>query len=138
MPGEPALRNKSGMTLIEVLIALVITFIIFIGLSGSGIFVLNENLKNSMRDEAVSVAGMGLEHARNTPFDNLYLDRGTTKNLPTVTRQLRGLTVDYGVRRTVTELDLDNLQVTINVAWTRKESNRTLSYSENFATIVRR
>lgn len=137
MPGEPALRNKSGMTLIEVLIALVITFIIFIGLSGSGIFVLNENLKNSMRDEAVSVAGMELEHARNTPFDNLYSAPGT-QNLPPVTRQLRGLTVDYGVRRTVTELDLDNLQVTINVAWTRKESNQTISYSENFATIVRR
>jgi hypothetical protein len=126
------------MTLIEVLMALVITFIIFIGLSGSGIFVMNENIKNSMRDEAVSVAGMELEQARNTPFDNLYSDRGTTKNLPTVTRLLRGLTVDYGVRRTVTELDLDNLQVTVNVAWTRKESNRTLSYNENFATIVRR
>src|SRR6266542_64309 len=53
-----AVKNREGMTLIEVMIAIVITFIVFLGLSGSGIFVMNENIKNSLRDEAVSVAGM--------------------------------------------------------------------------------
>jgi len=131
------LRNKEGMTLIEVLIAVVITFIVFLGLSGSGIFVLNENIKNSLRDEAVSVAGMEMEQIRNFPFDNLYSAPGT-QSVDNVTRQIRGLTVNYGVTRTVTILDLNNLQVSINVTWTRTENNQTRSYNDNIATIVRR
>ena len=131
------MKNKAGMTLIEVLIAIVITFIVFLGLSASGIFVLNENIKNSLRDEAVSVAGMEIEQVRNLPFDNLYSAPGT-QSVDNVTRQIRGLTVNYGVTRTVTILDLNNLQVSINVTWTRTENNQTRSYNDNIATIVRR
>jgi len=125
------------MTLIEVMIAIVITFIVFLGLSGSGIFVLNENIKNSLRDEAVSVAGMEMEQVRNTSFDNLYLAPGT-QSVDNVVRQIRGLTVNFGVTRTVTILDLNNLQVSINVTWDRTENNQTKSYNDNIATIVRR
>lgn len=131
------MKNKAGMTLIEVLIAIVITFIVFLGLSGSGLFVLNENIKNSLRDEAVSVAGMEMEQVRNTSFDTLYSAPGT-QNVDNVLRQIRGLTVNYGVARTVTILDLNNLQVFINVTWTRTENNQTRSYNDNIATIVRR
>ena len=125
------------MTLVEVLVALAITFIVFLGLSGAGIFVMNENIKNLLRDEAVSVAGMEMEHVRNTPFNTLQSGAGTTILSPVV-RQIRGLTVNYGVTRTVTILDLNNLQVSINVTWTRTENNQTRSYNDNIATIVRR
>jgi prepilin-type N-terminal cleavage/methylation domain-containing protein len=132
------LKNNAGMTLIEVLIAIVITFIVFLGLSGSGIFVLNENIKNSMRDEGVSVASMEMDNnARNIPFDTLYAAAGT-QNVDNVVRQIRGLNVNYGVTRTVTILDVNNLQVSINVAWVRTENNQTKSYNDNIATIVRR
>lgn len=131
------MKNKDGMTLIEVLIAVVITFIVFLGLSGSGIFVLNENIKNSLRDEAVSVAGMEMEHVRNISFNTLYSAPGT-QSVDNVARQIRGLTVNYGVTRTVTILDLNNLQVSINVTWTRTENNQTRSYNDNITTIVRR
>jgi len=125
------------MTLVEVLIAVLITFIVFLGLSGAGIFVLNENIKNDMRDEAVSVAGMEMERARSTPFVTLYSAPGTTALSPAV-RQIRGLTVNYGLTRTVTQLDINNLQVSINVTWSRTESNQTKQYSNAIATIVRR
>ena len=132
------MKNKEGMTLIEVLIAIVITFIVFLGLSGSGIFVLNENIKNSLRDEAVSVAGMEMDNnVRNIPFDTLAAAAGP-QGIDNVIRQIRGLTVNYGVTRTVTVLDLNNLQVSINVTWTRTENNQMKSYSDNIATIVRR
>ncbi len=132
------MKNNAGMTLIEVLIAIVITFIVFLGLSGSGIFVLNENIKNSMRDEGVSVASMEMDNnARNIPFDTLYAAAGT-QNVDNVVRQIRGLNVNYGVTRTVTILDVNNLQVSINVAWVRTENNQTKSYNDNIATIVRR
>ena len=131
------MKNNRGMTLIEVLIAIVITFIVFLGLSGSGIFVMNENIKNSLRDEAVSVAEMEMERVRNTSFESLYDNTAPPPASPVV-RQIRGLTVDYGVTRTVEILDANNLQVSINVTWTRTESNRTNSYNDNIATIVRR
>jgi type II secretory pathway pseudopilin PulG len=134
---HPATKNNDGMTLVEVLIALVITFIVFLGLSASGIFVMNENIKNSLRDEAVSVAGMEMEQVRNTTFDTLYDNTAPQPPSPVV-RQIRGLTVNYGVTRTVTILDLNNLQVSINVTWTRTENNQTKSYNDNIATIVRR
>lgn len=131
------MKNKAGMTLIEVLIAIVITFIVFLGLSSSGIFVMNENIKNSLRDEAVNVAGTGMEEVRNTSFESL-LDNTALPPPSPVVRQVRGLTVNYGVTRTVTVLDVNNLQVSINVAWTRTENNQTKSYNDNISTIVRR
>ena len=137
MPGGSALKNDAGMTLVEVLIAVVITFIVFLGLSGAGIFVLNENINNEMRDEAVSVGGMEMERVRSTSFDTLYSAPGTTTLLPAV-RQVRGVTVNYGISRTVTQLDLNNLQVSVNVTWDRVESGQTKHYSNAIATIVRR
>jgi hypothetical protein len=106
-------------------------------LSGAGIFVLNENIKNSLRDEAVSVAGMEMEQVRNMSFAALYDNTAPQPTSPVV-RQIRGLTVNYGVTRTVTILNLNNLQVSINVTWTRTENNQTKSYNDNIATIVRR
>jgi type II secretory pathway pseudopilin PulG len=127
------------MTLIEVMIAIVITFIVFLGLSGSGIFVMNENIKNSLRDDAVSVAGMEMEQVRSTAFDTLAAAPDNVSiSIDNVMRQNRGLNVNYGVSRTVNHLDTNNLQVSITVAWTRTENNVTRSYNDTISTIVRR
>src|SRR5512139_2594872 len=69
-----ALKNNGGLTLIEVLVSLVIVFIVFIGISGSGLLVLEENIKNSLRDEAVSVAEMAVQEARRLAFTSLVSD----------------------------------------------------------------
>jgi len=118
------------MTLIEVLVSLVIVFIIFLGISGSGLFVLNQNIRNSLRDEAVSVADADLQMVRNIPFpplDNTYH----------VFRKIRGLNVDYTVTRTVGVLDSANRQVTVDVGWTRWESNGAKPYTHRSISIVR-
>lgn len=129
------MRNDRGMTLIEVMVAMVISFIIFIGLSSTGVFVLNENIRNTMRDEAVGVAEMSMEAARNTWFDNLV-----TLPSDNVVRQIRGLTVPFTVTRTVTNIDPggNNRQVVIQVAWNKTDHLGTRSYSHQIATIVRR
>src|SRR5512141_2604231 len=113
MPVPVSKSSVSGMTLIEVLVSLVIVFIIFLGLSSSGLVVLNENIKNEMRDEAVSVADNAVQVARRTLFGNLT-------NLPAdnVWRLVRNVNRPFTVTRTVTNLDGDNRQVTINVGWT--------------------
>ncbi len=121
------------MTLVEVLVSLVIVFIIFLGLSGSGLVVLNENIKNEMRDEAVSVADNAVQVARRTLFDNLV-----TLTPDNVLRLVRNVNRPFTVTRTVTNLDGDNRQVTVNVGWTRVENNQVKSYNHQVATIVRR
>lgn len=121
------------MTLVEVLVSLVIVFIIFLGLSGSGLVVLNENIKNEMRDEAVSVADNAVQVARRTLFDNL-----ATLPPDNVLRMVRNVNRPFTVTRTVTSLDGDNRQVTVNVGWTRVENNQVKSYNHQVATIVRR
>ena len=126
-------NNTSGMTLVEILVSLVIVFIVFLGLSSSGLVVLNENIKNELRDEAVSVADSAVQDARRALFDNLV-----TLPADNVLRQVRSVNRPFTVTRTVTNLDGDNRQVTINVGWTRTEGSQTRSYSHQVVTVVRR
>ena len=126
-------NSASGMTLVEVLVALAIVFIVFLGMSSGGIVVLDQNIKNSQRDEAVGVAELELQKVRNLPFDNVVSDAVPRH----VFRQIRGLNMDYTVNRTVLVLDPQNKQVTDVVSWTRRENNTQKVYTHQVMTIVR-
>lgn len=135
---QPATNDNAGMTLVEVLVSLVIVFVVFLGLSASGLVVLNENIKNEMRDEAVNVAEMEMQKVRNIPFATV------SDNTHFVNRRIRNITVGYNVARTVANpdgttpaIDPNNRRVTINVTWTRVENQGTRSYSHQVATFVR-
>lgn len=124
-------RNNQGMTLIEVLVAIAIIFILFLGMSSGGLLVLDQNIKNSQRDEAVSVAEAAVQQVRNTPFASVVNDNQI------VSRTVRGFGKNYNVVRTVTSLDPSNKQVNINVSWTREENGQTRTYNHVISTIVR-
>jgi Tfp pilus assembly protein PilV len=126
------------MTLIEVLVAMAIAFVVFLGMSSAGLVVLDQNIKNSQRDEAVSVAEMEMEDVRNIPFATIANDNHVA------TRKIRGLNVAYNVVRTVSNpdgttpaTDANNRRVTINVAWNRIENQQTRTYNHTVLTIVR-
>lgn len=125
------------MTLVEVLVSIAIAFIIFLGLSASGLVVLNENMKNDLRDEAVNVAEQEMTAKRGMPFDNLAGIDNTSISVP---RLVRGMTKNYTVVYSVLPIgaDPDNRELRITVAWTRLESHQTFSYNHQVATIVRR
>lgn len=135
MPVTASKNSTSGLTLVEVLVSFAIVFIVFLGLSMSGMVVLNENIKNDFRDEAVNVAEQEMITARRVLFDNL-----ATLPTYTVQRQIRGVSMNFSVIRTVTPIgaDPDNRQLAINVVWTRVENNQTRTYNHQIATIVRR
>ena len=131
-------NSASGMTLVEVLVAMAIVFIVFLGMSSAGLVVLDQNIKNSQRDEAVSVAEMEMQQARNTLFGTLASAPDNASVLiDNVSRQIRGLNVNYGVWQTVNHLDVNNLQVAIRVTWTRIENQQARSYDHTVLTIVR-
>jgi len=133
------LKNNGGMTLVEVLVAMAIVFIIFLGMSSAGLVVLDQNIRNSQRDEAVSVSEMEMQQVRSTPFLTIANDNHV------VYRQIRGLNVGYTVARTVANpdgtttlpLDPNNRLVTINVTWNRIENGLTRTYNHAVLTLVK-
>jgi Tfp pilus assembly protein PilV len=135
----PARKNEKGLTLLETVVALAIVFIVFLGLAEAGLLVLEFNINNTIRDEGVRVTEMEMAQVRNTAFAALPV--GATIR-PTVSRQVRGLTVNYVPTWNVTQLNADNLQVAINVTWTRNawtSSGRKMrDYSHQVTTIVRK
>lgn len=124
-----ARKSERGLTLVETLVAMAILFIVFLGLTDAGLLMLDYNINNTIRDEAVSVAEESMEAARTTPFAALA-------TLPTdnVTRPIRNLNFRYGVTRTVAPLPSgEAAQVTIDVTWSRKGRD----FSHRAQTLVR-
>lgn len=125
-----ARKNERGLTLLETVVALAIIFIVFLGLTDAGLLVMEHNIRNTVRDEGVSVTEFEMAAVRNIPFAALPV--GVTAR-PVVSRQIRGLTMNYTPSWTITALNADNRQVVVNVGWSR----RGKTYNHQATTIVR-
>ena len=67
-------NNKSGLTLVEVIVALTICLIVFFALMQTALVSIEANTANSLRDEAVAIAADRMNTARNTKFDSMLSD----------------------------------------------------------------
>jgi type IV pilus assembly protein PilV len=109
--------DKKGLTLVEVMIALVVLLVVSLALMQTALVSINANMTNVLRDEAVSIAEMRMNEARNIPFDNLVAGASGE----TVSRDFRNIAnFQYTVTRMVTDLNSDNKQIEIRVAWNWK------------------
>jgi len=151
--------NKKGMTLVEVLMATVITLVIFLALMQSALLSIEMNTKNALRDEAVAIAEARMREARSLTFtdtvDNLQSDGAdsnlSTANCPTsfvsnfgtngllIERNLRRISsFDFCTNMSVTSITtggvVDNKQVDITVEWIWNNK----PYSHSISTIVRK
>jgi len=70
---QTASRNRKGVTLVEVLIAMTILLIVFMGLIQASILAIGVNMRNEIRDEVVSVASEELMRLRNLSFTHADL-----------------------------------------------------------------
>lgn len=133
-------NDKRGFTLVELLVAMGIATIVFIGLAEGLVVSVDANLKTALSDEAAVVGENKINEIRSELFNNI-----TTANFPpdNVVRSIRQTTATYNVTTTVTDLDVDLKQVDVRVAWSRRDYrlqqwNYTWDYSHSFSTIVRR
>ena len=118
--------NKSGgFTLIEVLIAIVILAIGLLALLNSTAVLMERNLQNVLRDEAVRVGEQRMNELRSLPKANLA--NVTT----TVTRPVRGFNASYTVNVTVTASG-DTRTVTVLVNW----NYRNVPYSHGVQSLI--
>ena len=126
------LQNKKGMTLIEIMLALVLLLIVSLALMQTALVGIQTNMQNSARDEAVSVAEMRMNDLRNTPFDSLTATTGTIET--GVSRSIRNFSLNFTPTRTIADINADTKQISISVEWTLKGKTSTHAVT----TIVRR
>jgi type IV pilus assembly protein PilV len=127
---QSAIRDKRGMTLIEIMISLLLLAIVAVALMQSSILVINNNIKNERRDEAVTGAEERMNESRNTPFANLSSLPATT----TIYRNVRAvINFPFTASLVTTPVSSTSTQVSTSVTWTY----RGTSYNHSVSTVLR-
>lgn len=118
---RPALLNKKGVTLIELMVSLVILLIVSLALMQTSLLGISTNVKNQIRDEAVNIAEMRMIGLRSLPFTDTLTHADLTAtagvNETPVPRKFRGFSIDFTPRRTITNISTDTKQITVTVTW---------------------
>jgi len=131
-------RNNKGMTIIEVLIALVILLITSLAMMSTALLAMQTNVINSLRDEAVGIAEARMNELRNTPFPvspaTNELTAGSDVADSTVSRTVRAASFTFTRKRTVVNINADTKQVSLTVTWSYKSQ----PYTHSIMTILRR
>lgn len=132
--------NSKGMTLIELLIALLILLVTSMAMMSTALVALQTNLGNSLRSEAVGVAEARMNQLRNEQFNA----NGTSADLNntgvtgvsdgTVTRNLRAASFSFTRTRAVVDIDTGLKQVTVLVTW----DYRGGTFNHSITSIMRR
>ena len=130
------MRDERGMTLIEILISLTLLSIVSLAQIQSSLVAININVRNELRDEAVSVAEQRINELRNTPFSDPFMQ----VNFPSpgvateaaVTRKVRSVTCLFTIKRKVQQVNADNRLVTLTVAW----SYKNVPYQHTVSTVL--
>jgi prepilin-type N-terminal cleavage/methylation domain-containing protein len=137
--------NKKGLSLVEVMIALVIVLLVFLALMQTALVSIESTTVNILRDEAVSIAEMTMNELRNRPFDDFDLN-GTLDPDPltinqTINRSIKNISnFPFNTETIIDTLNADNKQITITVTWEWKD--KTIAngnpYTHRITTIRRR
>ena len=135
---QTVLLNKKGLTLVEVMIALVVLLLVFLALMQTALVSIDSNMINALRDEAVNIAEEKMNEERNKTFDNIISSAAVD-----VSRNVRNIpsaTLNYKAARTVTLLNADSKQVVITVTWDWKDKTAAngTEYKHTISTILRK
>jgi len=126
---RPVWQNSKGMSLIEVMIAIVLLMIVSLALMQTSLVGYQANLQNSLRDEATRVADQEMGRQR----DRLYDDIATSETTTVITGRIRGARVDYTVTTIPKEIAAANSkQITVVVQW----NYRGRGYNHSATTLV--
>ena len=139
----PASCNKSGFTLLEVLVAVVILTVGLFGLMQTVIFALNHNLTTQLRQEASLVADQVMSVEKAKPYSDIAapdFDGSITDfdALPTevtnstVDRLVNGSSRTFTVVQTVRSPTAQSKNIEVVVSWVHKQ----ITYTHSVASLV--
>ncbi len=140
------MNSMKGLSLVEVLIAMVILLFVSMALMQTALVSIESNMKNVLRDEAVAVADTRITEARNLGFGALAPDGaslagqgcpadfigapGNFANGIPYQRSLKGIsTFSFCTNRNVRPLGANDTQVDVTVGWSWKGQTYTHSSS---------
>lgn len=130
------MRNNKGMTLVEVMIALVILLLVSLALMQTALLSIDSNMINLLRDEAVGIAESRMREIRSLPFTDPVLTATggayTNENIPS--KSIRNAQIQFTRERLVAVLNTDNKQVIVRVTWNWKGN----PYTHTISSIQRR
>jgi len=146
--------NSKGVTLVEVMIALVVLLMVFLGLMQTALLSVDNNLRNIYRDEAITIASQEMSCLKNTPFNSLAAGTNcgagaspyclTNVGTPvTYSRKFRNITKNYTICDAITTLDTDTRSVQVFVGWNHRNETPPLpttgtEFQFTVATVRRR
>jgi prepilin-type N-terminal cleavage/methylation domain-containing protein len=135
--------NNKGVTLVEVMIALVIFLIVFMGLMQTALLSIDGNVRNVQRDEAITLANGELDNLRNTPFDSLNAD--ATWHCNTSSKDFRNISKQFNICERVTNLDAapNTRSIDVVIGWDHKNETAAQSptnkeFQHSISTVRRR
>lgn len=117
--------NNKGVTLVEVMIALVVLLFVFLGLLQAAILSIESNVRNEVRDAAVQIAVDDITQARTENFVNLVDTTGACNPSPNSPQQRyfrnQQAPIQYNVCRIITDSialgDILRKQVSVQVSY---------------------
>jgi len=118
------LRNKKGLTLVEVMIALLVFLLVSLAMMQTALMSIEANTTNLLRDEAISVADLMMSQARtfaatSEGFDDARLECSSENKLD-IKRPVRNIGggVPFSTTMNIPPcLDGDTKQINIVVEW---------------------
>lgn len=116
-----SISNKYGFTLVEIMVAMVIMMVGLLGMLHSLNIAMEHNLRNHLRDEAVSVADEQLNELKIKPYDNL----SAAYAVKLVPSRIRGVGKNYSVVTTTEPVGANARAVAVRVAWSYKNMSTT-------------
>ena len=113
-----SLANRSGFTLIEVLVAMVIMMVGLLGLLQSINIAMDHNVRNRLREEATNVGERIMNEYRARPFTSL------SAGSITVPSKMQGFAKSYNVNYTATGVggSTDSRELEVVVTWSYKNT----------------
>jgi type IV pilus assembly protein PilV len=119
--------NNRGMSLLEVMIATVFLMVVSLALVQTSLLGFQENLRNSLREEAIRIADQRIGDLRARAYTQTFTDpllnSGATTT--TMTRNLRSFQKNFVVTTTITDYIssiASNKQIVVKVEWPYKGS----------------
>lgn len=120
--------DKSGFTLIEFLVAIVILMVGLLGLLQVINVAIDQNLGNVFRNEAVMVVDEAMMRKRAKAFDSL----STGTKFVVYSTQVRGIPKKFNVTEKVDSITSNSKQISIEASWTKKDS----TYNHSATSVV--
>lgn len=114
-----SLDSRSGFTLIEFCVAVLIMMVGLMGLLQAVNIATVYNLGSLLRNEAISVADEQMLQTKGSVFD-LTSFSALASNASLVSRKARGGFADYSVNKTITTVSTNSKEAAVRVSWRYK------------------